>query len=212
MRNPPKEELEGRSSVGGFDFISTLRKLFLVLIEEWRWKPARKFPLLQITEPLIQAVPRAQSRGMRYKGINSSSFWEDENMGRSSSWQGAAPASLTFGLVLCPDPTRFSSFLLLLQRVFLEVFSGFVVFCLFCFAVFLHWGCFVNERLHFPEFRTPSLLWEQPQVVESCLPAEPHKSLTVLLICFFHGVLNLPVCSQFCLTFRESPSGFPGAF
>lgn len=144
MRNPPKAELEGHSSVGGFDLISALGKLFLVLTEEWRWKPSQKFPLLQITEPLIQAVPRAQSRALRYKGINSSSFWAIR------IWAGAVPArehpppgspcSDSFCVRIL---TRFSSFLLPPQRVFPEVFSGFVVFCLFCSAVFfLRWGLF----------------------------------------------------------------------
>lgn len=162
MRNPPKAELEGHSSVGGFDLISALGKLFLVLTEEWRWKPLQKLPLLQITEPLIQAVPRAQSRALRYKGINSSSFWAIR------IWAGAVPArehpspgspcSDSFCVRIL---TRFSSFLLPPQRVFPR---GFLRFCGFLFVLlrcfFCIGGCFVNETLHFPEFITPSLLLE----------------------------------------------------
>lgn len=166
-----------------------------------------KLPLLQITEPLIQAVPRVQSRGMRYKGINSSSFWGDQNVGRSSSWQGATPSSLTLWLMLCPDPDE----VFLLSAPSSQGFSqGFLRFCGFfvCSAsLFLALGL-ICERKHFSEFRTPSLLLEWLSPVSS---AEPPESLTLLLICSFHGVLNPPCCSQSCGTFRESPSGFPGA-
>lgn len=176
--------------------ISALGKLFLVLTEEWRWKPSQKLPLLQITEPLIQAVPRAQSRAVRYKGINSSSFWAIR------IWAGAVPArehpspgspcSDSFCVRIL---TRFSSFLLPPQRVFPEVFSGFVVFCLFCSAGFFALGLFCERNAPFPRVHNSLLAfgittsgsdlspWE-------AAPAEPHKSLTPLLICFFHGLLE----------------------
>lgn len=128
-------------------------------------------------------------------------------MGRSSSWQGASPSSLTLGLIWCPEPSQVFLLAAASSEGFSRGFLSFVVFCLFCSAVFLPWVCFVNEMLHFPELRAPSWLLELPRVVEP-LSVQEHPSHSLLWICFFHGALNLPSC---WVTFREPPSAFPGA-
>lgn len=74
---------------------------------------------------------------MRYKGINSSSFWGDQNVGRSSSWQGATPSSLTLWLMLLSGPWwGFPPFCSFLRGVFPRFSQVLCFFCLFCFTVF----------------------------------------------------------------------------
>lgn len=198
VRNPPKEELEGHSALGGFDFMT---KLFLVLMEEWSWKTSGKLPELQITEPLIPAVPRAPREWIPH-------HFGGAEMGRSSSWQGAAPSSLPLCLILCLAPGE----VFLLSAASSEGFSrGFLRFCGFLFVLlcigFVLWmkgSISLSSEL-------PPCFWNDLECLSPVSCAEPPKSLTLLFDLLFPQSPEPPQLLPGCGTFRESPPAFPGA-
>lgn len=108
---------------------------------------------------------------------------------------------------------RFSSFLLLPQRGFPEVFSGFVGFGLFCLPVFcVGFVLRMKGSVSLRSSELPPRFWNNHTWLSPVPSAEPPRVSHSAAHLLFPWSPEPPQLLQRCGTFRESPSAFPGAF